>query len=216
MSGIFLIAIVVIPVLIYLGILYFNNKRTKTLAQLAPSLSFTFSAKDGQSLISTLGGFHLFSLGYSRRITNIFSGKFNLIPVKVFDYRYTTGGGKSSHTWQQTVMIFEPDKLQMPRFMLRPENLFDKIGSIFGNKDINFDMAPVFSKKYQLRGEDETAVRGLFNPRVLDYYEHNPGVSTESDGAKFIFYRTSKLIRPENIQSFLQEGYQVYNLYKNR
>jgi hypothetical protein len=77
------------------------------------------------NLISPLGGM---KQRHSRSISNVFSGMFNDIPVMVMDYKYTTGGGKSSHTWQQTVLTFESDKLLLPSFFLRPENLFDKIG----------------------------------------------------------------------------------------
>jgi hypothetical protein len=132
------------------------------------------------------------------------------------DYKYTTGGGKSSHTFQQTVLVMESNKLQLPRFNLRPERLFDKIGSVFGNKDINFETAPVFSKRYQLRGDDEASVRNLFNERVLEYYEQHPGLCTECDGVKIIYYRSSKKVTPEEIQSFLQDGDDLFNLFKTK
>ena len=150
------------------------------------------------------------------RISNVLTGKFNLIPVTVMDYKYTTGGGKSSHTWYQTVLVIESDKLLLPRFVLRPENLFDKIGSVFGKKDINFETAPVFSKRYLLRGDDEESIRSLFNEQVVEYYEQHLGVSTEGDGVKLIYYRTSKRVPPDKIQAFLQEGYDVFNLLKTK
>ena len=52
----------------------------------------------------------MFSRGYGRRITNVFTGKFNLVPVTVMDYKYTTGSGKDSHTWKQTVMVMDCEK----------------------------------------------------------------------------------------------------------
>ena len=132
------------------------------------------------------------------------------------DYKFTTGGGKSSHTWYQTVLVIESDKLQLPRFVLRPENIFDKIGSIFGKKDINFETAPVFSKRYLLRGDNEEAIRSLFNARVLEYFKQHLGVSAEGDRVKLIYYRTSKRVSPDKIQGFLQEGYDVLTLLKIR
>ena len=163
---------------------------------LAESLHFTFSEKGDYSKLDVLSEFHLFSQGRSRRISNVLTGMFNDIPVMVMDYKYTTGGGKSSHTWQQTVLAIESDKLRLPNFVLRPENLFDKIGSVFGKKDINFETAPVFSKRYLLRGTNEEPIRSLFNERALEYYEQHPGVCTEGDGMKLIYYRASKRIPP--------------------
>ena len=201
---------------IYIGMLYTNRKRTQALKSLAASLSFTFSEKDDGSLMARMSVFHLFSQGYGRRITNIFTGKFNLVPVVVMDYKYTTGSGKSSHTWVQTVLVMDCEKLQLPRFILHPESIFDKIGSIFGRKDINFDTAPVFSKRYFLRGDDEAAVRGLFNARILGYFEQHQGLSIECDGARLIYYRTSKMVPPDKLQAFLQEGYELFDFFKVR
>lgn len=201
---------------VYIGVLYANRKRTQALKSLAASLSFTFSEKDDGSLMAQMSIFHLFSRGYGRRIMNVFTGKFNLVPVRVMDYKYTTGGGKDSHTWNQTVMVMDCEKLQLPRFILHPENIFDKIGSIFGRKDINFDAAPMFSKRYFLRGDDEAAVRGLFNARVLGYFEQHPGLSIECDGSRLIYYRTSKRVPPDKFQAFLQEGYELYDFFRVR
>ena len=107
---------------------YLGKKRAQALQALAATLSFTFTARGDDMLIGELGEFHLFSQGYRRRISNVLQGKFNLVPITVMDYKYTTG----SHTWTQTVLVFDSDKLQLPRFLLRPENLFDKIESAFG------------------------------------------------------------------------------------
>ena len=209
-------ATVVVVIGFYIGMRYFNRQRTEALKSLAASLSFTFAEKDDGSLMAQMSVFHLFSRGYARRITNVFTGKFNLVPVTVMDYKYTTGSGKNSHTWQQTVLVMDCAKLQLPRFILHPENIFDKIGSIFGRKDINFDTAPVFSKRYFLRGDDDTAVRGLFNARVLGYFEQRPGLSIECDGVRLIYYRTSRRVLPDKLQAFLQEGYDLFDLFKVR
>jgi hypothetical protein len=208
-------SIAVAAIIIYI-IWYYNNKRSTDLKLFAESINFTYSRKGDKSLMDSLSEFHLFSQGHSRSISNVLTGKFNLIPVTVVDYKFTTGGGNSSHTWYQTVLVIESNKLQLPRFVLRPENIFDKIGNVFGKKDINFEAAPVFSKRYLLRGDNEEAIRSSFNARVLEYYEQHLDMSTEGDGVKLIYYRTSKRVFTDKIQAFLQEGYDVFNLFKIR
>jgi hypothetical protein len=74
----------------------------------------------------------------------------------------------------------------------------------------------VFSKRYLLRGDNEEAIRSLFNARVLEYFEQHLGMSAEGDGVKLINYRTSKRVSPDKIQGFLQEGYDVLTLLKIR
>jgi hypothetical protein len=208
------LGVVAVAAIVFIMIRYFNKQRTKGIQQTAESLNFIFSEKGDKTLMDGFSGFHLFSLGYARRISNVLTGKFNLVPVTIMDYRYTTGGGKSSHTWQQTILVIELGKLQLPGFLLRPENLFDKIGSVFGQKDINFETAPVFSKRYLLRGDNEESVRAVFNERVLEYYEQHPGLCTECDGAKLIYYRNSKMVPPQGMQAFLEEGDDLFNLFK--
>lgn len=213
--GLIGIVVVIFIILICMVVWYYNKQRQKALKQLAETLNFTFSAKGDKSLQDALAGFHLFSQGHSRQISNVLIGKFNDIPVTVMDYRYTTGGGKSSHTWQQTVIAIESSKLALPVFILRPENIFDKIGSAFGKKDINFETAPQFSKRYMLRGDDEPSIRMIFNQWIIEYYERHPGLSTEGDGQKLIYYRVSKSVTPDKIESFLQEAYEIYGLFKS-
>jgi hypothetical protein len=209
------IALFIIIVAIYFVGRYFAQQRTRNLKKLAELMNFTFSEKGMGDVQEALGGFHLFSQGYSRKISNVLTGMLNDIPVMVMDFRYVTGSGKNSHTWQQTVLAVESDRLQLPPFVLRSENLFDRIGGIFGKKDINFETSPVFSKRYLLRGHNEESIRKLFSDAVLQYFEQHPGLSTEGDGEKLIYYRISKRVPPEKIQAFLQEGYEVFGLFKS-
>jgi len=46
-------------------------ERTKELMLLAESLNFTFSEKGDKLLMDSLSGFHLFSQGAFRRISNV-------------------------------------------------------------------------------------------------------------------------------------------------
>lgn len=195
---------------------YYSAERTKAFNQLAQIMNFTFTKKGDDSLLITLGGFHLFSQGYSRKIANVLTGSFNKIPVIIFEYRYTTGGGKSTKIWRQTVILFESDQLQLPRFIIRPENLLDKIGSVLGHKDINFEVYPNFSKRYLLRSDNEEAVRKIFTDPTIAYYEEHPGLSTEGDGNRLIFYCGSRVVSVDKIQSFIQQGYDIFNLFKTQ
>ncbi len=208
------IVVLIVVIIVYAVISYYSKQRQKAFRQQAESLNLTFSEKADQAIMDAMSGFHLFSQGHSRRISNVLTGKFNDIPVTLMDYKYTTGSGKNSHTWSQTVAAFEYEKLSLPVFVLRPENLFDKIGSVFGKKDIDFEAAPIFSKKYLLRGDDEPSIRMIFNEWALQYYEQHPGLSTEGDGRKLIYYRISKPVAPAKIEAFLQEGYEIYGLFK--
>ena len=190
-----------------------EKKRRQALEVLAGQLGFTFSLKDNQDLMAQLSFFDLFSKGHSRRIKNIMEGAIEDNYIIIFDYRYVTGGGKNSHTYNQTVILFLSDRLDLPKFALRPENIFHKIGKVFGYKDINFDHYPQFSKKYLLRGEDEQLVREMFNEDVIRHFESNLNLCLEAGGNQLIFYRSSKRVKPQLLRTFLDEAFKAYQLF---
>jgi hypothetical protein len=157
---------------------------------------------------------HLFSQGHSRKITNVLMGKAGALDVAVFEYAYTTGGGQHSQRWRQTVILFESDGMDLPKFTLRPENVFHKIGQVFGYKDIDFDSHPEFSKRYLLRGENEEAVRATFGTQARSFYESDLKLSTEAAGPQLIHYRSGKKVAPDEISEFIKQGVRVLTLFR--
>jgi hypothetical protein len=211
------IAAVVILILIifYVWKRNFSGKRAEALGQLAQTLNFTFSPRDDGTLMATLGGFQLFTKGQSRKLTNILNGKNSGTPVMVMDYQYTTGSGENAHTWRQTVLVMESENLALPYFSLRPENVFDKIGSVIGYKDIDFPIYPKFSKQYFLRSKDELSIRNIFTDSLIQYYEQHPGLNTEGEGNRLIYYQGPKIVPADKLQEFMQQGYELFSLFKH-
>ena len=191
-----------------------DKKRTEDLAAAAARMNFTFSKEASPHLLRTLEHLELFSRGRSKKIRNVLGGRAGDLDVSVFDYRYTTGGGKNSSTWRQTVMLFESDGLEFPQFALRPEHVFHKIGQLFGYQDIDFATHEEFSKRYLLRGKDEDAVRNTFSSEALSFYETDRTLSTEAQGRQLIHYRAAKRVGPESIQDFIAEGVRVLTLLR--
>lgn len=217
MSLVIALAVVGFIVLIALLVFYSVKKekqRTKDLQERAGGLNLAFFPQDELNLKESLGQMHLFTQGRSRRLTNVIQAGTDDVDIYIFDYQYTTGGGNSSSTWRQTVMLFRSASLQLPTFALRPENVFHKIGSAFGMQDIDFDAFPDFSEKYLLKGPDETVVRDLFGENVLYTFEQNPGYCVEGRDGDLIVYRSSKRVPPDQIQAFMEEGVRIYGLFK--
>ncbi|HJT78194.1 MAG TPA: hypothetical protein VJ739_13405, partial [Gemmataceae bacterium] len=192
-----------------------EKQRTEALRQLAEGLQFDFSAKDDAGLLTSLApdNFHLFAQGSGKKCSNVLRGQANDLEVTIFDYRYTTGSGKSSHTWRQTVIVFRLPGPPLPAFSLRPLNFWHKVGHLFGYQDITFDEHPAFSARYLLRGPNEAAVRQLFTEEALAWYEGTNGLSTEGRGDRLLFYRHNKRVEPPAIRSFLEEGFKVLALF---
>jgi hypothetical protein len=212
-------AALIVGALIFFLVMHYRRKeqqRVEALRQLAPALNCTFSEKDDKSIQSTFSEYDLFSHGNSKKVTNVFTGTLRRLPILVFDYQYVVQSGESSHQIKQTVLVLESEKLQLPRFLLRPKNLMDKVGKAFGRKNVELEAYPEFSKRYYLNGPFAEIIRNFFSDhQVAKYYEDHPGLSTEGNDHRLMIYRASKTLPAEDIQSFLEEGYNLYNSYKN-
>ncbi|MDH5588751.1 MAG: hypothetical protein OEZ65_13015 [Gemmatimonadota bacterium] len=204
------LAFILVFAVIALGIFAYAavqaERRATALAAAAERLGFSYRPLGPDHLHETLAHFHLFSQGRDRAVENHLSGSTGDIEVQCFDYRYTTGGGKNSRTYRQSVILFRWPVLDLPEFVLRPENIFHKIGQVFGYQDIDFDHHPAFSEAYLLRGSDERGVRSVFTDEVIAHFKGLTRASAEGRGSELVFYRHGKRAEPAALDSFLQEG----------
>ena len=203
----------IIGIIAIFGIIIYLNytlekKRTEGLQRVATQLGMNFSAGDIGLIpnLTSTGEFSLLSQGHSQKIKNVMSGIRQDIDTTIFDYSYVTGHGKNRHTHQQTVLALKLNKSFLPKFSLKPENIFHKVGTMFGYQDIDFENHPAFSSKYLLRGVDETAIRSLFTDSVIAFYESETGFCTEVEINQILFYRPGVRVKPENIRPFLDKG----------
>ena len=190
-----------------------GKKRTEQFALISAELKLNFFPKGSTSLFERLKPFYLFSKGRSRKIKNLMEGEANKVELAIFDYQYTTHGGQHPQTHRQSLLFIRSPKLNLPDFSLRPENVFHKIGSAFGDKDIDFETHPIFSKSYLLRGDNEAAIRGLFNNELLNFIQSQQKISIEGSGDQLIFYRNKNRVKPEEVESFMEEGFQVFGQF---
>ena len=191
-----------------------ERKRVAALKSIAEEIGLTFYPKGDDALRSRLKGFHLFSQGHARKISNLLHGKARDIECSIFDYQYTTSSDKSSRNYSQTVICFRSPALHLPAFSLRPEHIFHRI--LPGYRDIDFEGYSGFSKAYLLMGENEDAVRALFSDRVLAFYDNNKGLSTEGEGDCLVHYHESKRVKPAELRAFMEKGFQVLELFQSK
>ena len=209
------IAIIAIAVIIYY--VYQNVKqRREALQEIATTLGFSFEPKADMNTIGAADVLHLFNQGHNKRLRNVMQRFSDGVQMSIYDYQYTTGGGQNSHTHVQTVFQFQSERLKLPGFTLGPENVFHKIGKAFGYQDINFEAFPEFSSKYLLRGQDEEAIRKVFNQELIAQFEKGYKLSVETSGNVLIFYRSGKKVKPENLSETLEKMRQIFQLLVRR
>ncbi len=183
-----------------------ERARGEALQQAGLAMGFSFTAEGDLDQIRALGDLPLYGRGHSKRAKNVMAGRTGSDDVTLFDYQYTTGGGKESHTWRQTVALYPGAGRSLPDFVLAPENVFHKLGQLFGYQDIDFDSSPVFSGLYLLRGPDEAAIRSAFSTETRAFFEHEQGWTVEVRTGNVGMYRAGKRVKPEEIGPFLEQS----------
>src|SRR6476620_446543 len=191
--------IVVVAIVSYVISNIRRRQRTEAFQRVAGDLGLNFSPQSNEFLITDLGWCELFSRGRDKKIMNLMRGSNEGREIAVFDYQYVTGHGKSRRTVSSTVACLRSEGTALPGFTLRPEGTWDKLSSVFGRADIDFDAHPKFSRSFVLDGEDESAVRTFFTPPVLEYFEQHPGISAEGSNDTLLFYRQGKQVPPEGV-----------------
>ena len=189
---------------------YADKKRKEELQKLADEMGLDFHPAGSVELQTELAPFNLFNSGRSKRLTKLIRGESDEVTISIFDYQYTTGSGKHSHTHYQTVAALQSPTIQIPDFTMRPENFMDKIGGMIGLQDIDFESHPKFSKMFVLKSSSEAAIRKLFNKAILEFFEGKEKLCVEANYGAVIIYRSGRFIKPSQIKEFLGEAYEVY------
>jgi hypothetical protein len=186
-----------------------ERQRTEALTIVCQGLGLVFEPAGDLAALQTLGDLPLFNHGHSKKLKNVMSGQVRDRDLRLFDYQYTTGSGKHSHTWMQTVALFPRAGDRLPELLLAPENVFHKIGQVFGYQDIDFDTSPEFSSHYLLRGPEEMAIRSAFSADALSFFGQHQGWHIEVKDHTVGIYRAGKRCKPEDWQTFLAEAQDV-------
>jgi len=183
-----------------------ERKRREALEGFCSMRGFRFEAARPGAEAPLAALFAPFRSGHSRKwgytLTGVASGR----PITVFEYRWVTGGGKSSHRHAIHGILWETSNGRLPGFTLGPENLLTRLAGVFGAQDIDFADSPEFSSAYRLRGDDEAAIRAFLTPDLRQYLTLTPGQQIAAGGARFLWWRRGRLPKPDEIEQFLMEG----------
>ncbi len=187
-----------------------DKMRRDNLAQLAAAMDFEFRPRADELASGRYGHCSLFDRGDARRVRNALIGKVADLDVHAFDYHYalrrSTGKKRSSTTHRQTVIAIRTPGIELPTFSLEREGLFDRIAQSLGRQDIDFDQHPQFSKRFELRGDDEQAVRQLFTPGLVEHFTRtDPNWKIEGAGEWIFFYREHRRIAIKDLQDAIDE-----------
>jgi hypothetical protein len=190
-----------------------DKKRREGMMRVARLLGLSYLPAADNDLMGRFSLFQLSAKGHSHSIRNVLRGNYQGLEVSLFDYSYTTGSGKHRHTTHQSVVFLSRSGAGvLPVFTLRPENMLDKLASVFGCVDINFPQDAAFSRAYRLHGRDQAAVSALFNEAVRGFLVRNPQLYIECAAPGLILYRSGVRLEPEALRVFLDRCLEFFFL----
>jgi hypothetical protein len=140
------------------------------------ALSSAFEASPDVQFLSRFEGFSPFGQGHSPDIASLMVGRRDGLDWYVFDYTYktTSSNGKTTTTTTHPfgiVAVRVP--LALPGLSMAPENVFHRIGSKLGVKELTFELEE-FNRRYFVQCQDARAAHDLLHPRAIEYLMAQP------------------------------------------
>lgn len=191
-----------------------DRERTEAMRDIAARMGWAYRETVPFSAIPKLDRFELFTQGRRRKLTNLMTSPAGEPRAVLFDYTYTTGGGKSQQTHRQTVFYAVSDELELPTFSLRPQRFFHGIAKVFGYQDIDLERRPVFSGMFVLRGDDEERVRASFSGAVAEFFEMHEGACAAGVGREVLYWRPGRRAAIDGIETLVSQGLELTGRFR--
>jgi hypothetical protein len=191
---------------------HYERKRAEAMEQAAQSLGFEYLGPTESPLPVLLAGFELMNRGRGRKFKNVMLRTADDRSVFLCDYQYTTSNGKNSTTHHQSLAVIQSAAMQLPAFQMYPENMLSRIGQMLGMQDIDFEDAPEFSRRFVLRGNDESAIREYFSPAALEEIAKLGAVNVAGEGDRLMVWFAGRRVKPEDVRKFFETAFQIHVL----
>jgi hypothetical protein len=190
-----------------------RRRRREALEHYCLTRGYHFEAERPGAETALAGAFPIFGKGRRRRWGVTISGRIGGCPFTAFEYSYMTGGNNSNRRHRLSAILWELGEANLPRFALKPEHALDRLAQRFGTQDFDFPDDPVFSRCYQLQGDDEAAVRDLFTSARRAYLTTPAPDGDEpvlhhlaGSGGRLLWWRNRSLPRADELDRLLADG----------
>ena len=153
-----------------------EKQRTVDLITMADELGLSFSPGKDTSHDDLFSQFAVFRNGHSRAAYNTMQGHREIggrrFGLRMGDYTYkvTSSNGKqtTTTTYRLSYCILQIPLPGVPRLLIRPEHLFDRLGSAIGFDDIDFESSE-FSKRFFVKSDDKRLCYAIITPRMMEF-----------------------------------------------
>jgi hypothetical protein len=200
-----LLTVGAVVVLALLGA-HVHERRAKLLRAAAADMGLTFTPSD-TALAASFNDLMLFSGSPAIHAVNVLRGEANGLAVWIFDLHYNTRIGNNVQQRRLSVLAFQDQQANWPSFSLRPRRFYHRLTT----GEVPFEIDEGFRQIYLLQSPETDAVREMFNEDVRHFFVQNPGAAVEGSGQRLV-YCNGRLVSPEGLRSFMEEGFRVLNV----
>jgi len=141
---------------------------------------------------------------------NIFHGFSSVIDFKVMDLEFYEGEFIAQERHKKTLLLVDP-KIDLPKFRLDKERIFDKIAALAWFQEINIEGHEDFSKRFSLKGEDEDGIKKFFTNELILFLESHPYYHIESNGEKLLIFKSLRVATISEIKALVSYGKELVN-----
>ena len=179
-----------------------KTKRQKNLELIADDFELTYKPLKSRKA-DFLENFIYFKTKKIEHIFNQLSAKKD--PCRLFDITFSEGEFIAKEVVRSTMLFIKTPKT-LPAFTLDREGLLERLYVLAGYKDIDIKNHADFSKRFYLRGENENAIRSLFNDELVRFFESNAYYHIESSKSGVLIFSKERVASIKEIKALLDFG----------
>ncbi len=131
--------------------------------------------------------------------------------VLLFTYEYEVGFAESAQWSTQTVAAFRVEGRRLPHFTMKPQ----PFSSLFRPSGSGLVSHTRFSNSYLLQGDDEQAIRSMFEAPVLDFFSREAGWWVEAGDEWLVIYKDGRRVARRRLPEHLRKTREIALLFPN-
>ena len=186
-----------------------EEKRRKDLASLARKLQLQFSPTGDFKLAEKFAILGWLRRGDVRYAYNVFHGRHEGCPVTIFDYHFSTPGGKSGYDYYWSAFVVEMNA-NFPDLMISHESRESRLAEALGESHIAFESAE-FSHTFRVRSPDKKYAYDVCNSKMMEYLLANKDLTIEIHGPA-VAVLFEDWLRPEKVEFNLSRLIEIRKL----
>ncbi|TWO31532.1 SulP family inorganic anion transporter [Seonamhaeicola sediminis] len=181
-----------------------NNltRRQTSMEELANNYGLKYHSEK-QKEVDHLNSFLFFNTKHIDHIYNQLT--FEKGGINLFDIEFSEGEFIAKEVIRSTMLYIKLDVF-IPEFTLDREGFLERVYAFAGFKDIPIQDHSDFSRRFFLLGDNEAAIKKLFNDDLIHFFESNPYYHVESNRSALLIFGKERLASIKEIKGLFDFG----------